>query len=149
MVIVDWVDPTKPPVYLRTYGLVGSQPGATGPVPPSLHGAISAHEHPNAANKLARAATADDIIGNRVYGAWGVGDDGVLTILDRKKLLPPLSNGRGGTYTGDPDQPTEADYRRLSGGDKILKHRWYIAFTPELLHQRCKARFQPIVTDQI
>ena len=55
----------------------------------SLHGAISAHEHPNAAGKLARANTADDIIGNRVYGAWGVGDDGVLTILDRKKLLPP------------------------------------------------------------
>src|SRR5262245_57598478 len=109
MVIVDWQNPLAPPIYLRTYGLVGAQPGATGPVPPSLHGAISAHEHPNAANKLARAATADDIIGNRVYGAWGVGDDGVLTILDRKKLLPPLSNGRGGTYTGDPDQPTEAD----------------------------------------
>ena len=34
---------------------------------------------------------ADDIIGNRVYAAWGVGDDGVMPILDRKKLLPPLS----------------------------------------------------------
>ena len=77
-----------------------------GPDPPSLHGPISAYEHPNAANRLARGATADDIIGNRVYAAWGVGDDGVLTILDRKKLLPPLSNGRGGTYAGDPDQPT-------------------------------------------
>ena len=64
---------------------------ATGPVPPSLHGPISAHEHPNAADKLARGATADDIIGNRIYAAWGVGDDGVLQILDRKKLLPPLA----------------------------------------------------------
>jgi hypothetical protein len=116
MVIVDWQNPLAPPTYLRTYGLVGSQPGATGPVPPSLHGPISAHEHPNAANKLARGATADDIIGNRVYSAWGVGDDGVLTIEDRKKLLPPLSGGRGGTYAGDPDQPTAADLEASLAG---------------------------------
>ena len=116
MVIVDWQNPLAPPVYLRTYGLVGSQPGATGPVPPSLHGPISAYEHPDAANRLARGATADDIIGNRVYGAWGVGDDGVLTILDRKKLLPPLSGGRGGTYAGDPDQPTAADLEAALAG---------------------------------
>jgi LVIVD repeat len=109
MVIVDWQNPHATPTYLRTYGLVGAQPGATGPVPPSLHGPISAHEHPFAANRLARGATADDIIGNRIYSAWGVGDDGVLTIEDRKKLLPPLSGGRGGTYAGDPDQPTAAD----------------------------------------
>ena len=32
----------------------------------------------------------DDIIGNRSTSAWGVGDDGVLQVLDRKKLLPPL-----------------------------------------------------------
>ena len=116
MVIVDWQNPNAAPIYLRTYGLVGSQPGATGPVPPSLHGPISAHEHPDAANKLARANTADDIIGNRVYGAWGVGDDGVLTINDRKKLLPPLSGGRGGTYAGDPDQPTAADLEASLAG---------------------------------
>ena len=106
MVIVDWSDPTKTPTILRTFGLVGAQPSGTGPVPPSLHGAISAHEHPNAFSPLARAATTDDIIGNRIYGAWGVGDDGVLTIIDRKKLLPPLSGGRGGTFTGNPDNPT-------------------------------------------
>ena len=116
MVIVDWQNPHAPPTYLRTYGLVGSQPGATGPVPPSLHGPISAHEHPSAANRLARGATADDIIGNRVYSAWGVGDDGVLTIEDRKKLLPPLSGGRGGTYAGDPDQPTAADLEASLAG---------------------------------
>ena len=61
-------------------------------------------------------ATADDIIGNRIYAAWGVGDDGVLTILDRKKLLPPLSGGRGGTYAGDPDQPTAADLEASLAG---------------------------------
>jgi hypothetical protein len=106
MLIVDWSNPYAAPKYIRTYGLLGTQPGSTGPVPPALHGAISAHEHPNAAGKLVNGATADDVIGNRIYAAWGIGSDGVLQILDRKKLLPPAY---GGTYTGDPDTPTEAD----------------------------------------
>lgn len=105
MVIADWSDPARPQ-YIRTFGLPGGQPGATGPTSTSLHGPISTHEHPNAAGKLARGATADDVIGNRIYTAWGVGDDGVLQILDRKKLLPI---SLGGTWTGDPDRPTEAD----------------------------------------
>src|SRR5713101_3064452 len=86
MVIADWSDPARPN-YIRTFGLPGGQPGATGPTPTSLHGAISAHEHPDAADRLARGATASDVIGNRVYVAWGVGDDGVMQILDRAKLL--------------------------------------------------------------
>ena len=106
MVILDWSNPAATPVYIRTHGLPGGQPSGTGPVPTSLHGAISAHEHPNAAGKLVNGATADDVIGNRVYAAWGIGSDGALQILDRKKLLPPAY---GGTYTGDPDTPTEAD----------------------------------------
>jgi hypothetical protein len=105
MVVADWSDPANPQ-YIRTFGLPGGQPDATGPNSTSLHGPISTHEHPNAAGKLARGATADDVIGNRIYLAWGVGDDGVLQILDRKKLLPP---SLGGTWIGDPDRPTEAD----------------------------------------
>jgi hypothetical protein len=105
MVIADWSNPAAPQ-YIRTFGLPGGQPDATGPNSTSLHGPISTHEHPNAAGKLARGATTDDVIGNRVYAAWGVGDDGVMQILDRKKLLPP---SLGGTWTGDPDRPTEAD----------------------------------------
>jgi hypothetical protein len=105
MVVVDWSDPTSPK-YIRTFGLPGGEPDGTGPVPPSLHGPISAHDHPNALGRLARGATADDVIGNRIYLAYGVGDDGVLQILDRKKLLPP---SLGGTWTGDPDRPTRAD----------------------------------------
>jgi hypothetical protein len=104
LVIVDWRNPTSPPIYLRTHGLPGGQPSGTGPVPPSLHGPISAHEHPNAAGTLARARPTepDDVIGNRIYLAWGVGDDGVLQVLDRKKTLPfPY-----GTWSGDPDNPT-------------------------------------------
>jgi hypothetical protein len=71
MVIVDWKDPTLPPNYIRTFTLPGGQPNGTGA--PSLHGAISAE---------------DKFPGkNRVYAAWGVGSDGVITILDREKLL--------------------------------------------------------------
>jgi hypothetical protein len=105
LVVADWSDPAHPQ-YIRTFGLVGGQPGATGPVSTSLHGPISTHDHPNATGKLARGATADDVIGNRIYTAWGVGDDGVLQILDRKKLLPA---SLGGTWTGDADRPSEAD----------------------------------------
>src|SRR5438128_1069067 len=96
MVIADWSDPAHPR-YIRTFGLVGGQPDGTGPVPPSLHGPISAFEHPKAAQALARAP---DVIGNRIYAAYSAGDDGVLQILDRKKLL---------TSTADPDRPTDAD----------------------------------------
>jgi hypothetical protein len=105
MVIVDWSNPNAAPVYLRTFGLPGGQPGTSGPTVPSLHGPISAHEHPDAEKPLARAAGPDDIIGNRLYLAYGVGDDGVLQILDRKKLLPAPY----GTYAGPPDTPTDAD----------------------------------------
>ena len=42
---------------------------------------------------LARAAGPNDVIGNRIYAAWGVGDDGVMTIIDRKKLLPVAYGG--------------------------------------------------------
>ena len=113
MVIVDWSNPAAAPVYIRTHGLPGGQPSGTGPVPTSLHGAISAHEHPNAAGKLVKGATPDDIIGNRIYAAWGVGSNGVLQILDRKKLLPPAY---GGTFTGDPDNPTDAQLRSAQVG---------------------------------
>ncbi len=111
MLIVDWSNPSSPR-YIRTFGLPGAQPDASpsSPVPTSLHGPISAHEHPNAAGSLVRPRALpdglDDVIGNRIYAAYGVGDDGVMQILDRKKLLPA---GYGGSWSGDPDRPTEAD----------------------------------------
>jgi hypothetical protein len=106
MLIYDWSNPHngQPPVYIRTFGLPGGEPTATGAVPNSLHGAISAFEHPRASQRLTRGATANDIIGNRIYAAWGVGDDGVMTIIDRKKLLPAAY---GGTWV--PATPTSAD----------------------------------------
>jgi hypothetical protein len=109
MLIYDWSHPSNP-VFIRTFGLPGGQPNATGAVPNSLHGAISAHDHPQAAQKLARGAGPDDIIGNRIYAAWGVGDDGVMTIIDRKKLLPAAYGGTWVPATAtSADAPTEAE----------------------------------------
>ena len=104
MVIVDWSD-LGDPKYLRTHGLPGGQPSGTGPEPPNLHGAISAHEHPNAGGMLARSAGTTDVIGNRVYLAYGVGGDGVMQVLDRQKLLPPPY----GTFDDDLNNPTDAE----------------------------------------
>ena len=112
MLIYDWHNVNAAPVYIRTFGLPGGQPGATGTVPNSLHGPISAYEHPNAAGALARAPNppGNATIGNRIYAAWGVGDDGVMTIIDRKKLLPAAYGGTWVPATANSaDAPTEAE----------------------------------------
>jgi hypothetical protein len=118
MLIYDWGNPHNgaPPVYIRTFGLPGGQPTGTGTTPNSLHGAISTFEHPKAGTPLARGSVAaGSYIGNRIYAAWGVGDDGIITIIDRKKLLPAQY---GGTWVPGPgaggvgnnaDNPVEAD----------------------------------------
>src|SRR5262249_24145217 len=126
MVIFDWSNPPAAaapgsiapiypsyPKYVRTYGLVGAQPDGTGGIPNSLHGPISTLEHPQAGQPLARAAGPNDVIGNRIYLAWGVGDDGALQIVDRKKLLPAAY---GGTWSGDPDRPTTAEIEAAQTG---------------------------------
>jgi hypothetical protein len=106
MLIYDWSNPpasdsvVTEPAYIRTFGLPGGQPGATGPIPNSLHGAISAHDHPMRTQPLARANGPLDVVGNRIYAAWGVGDDGIVTILDRNQLLPNIPDGHGGNKGG-------------------------------------------------
>jgi hypothetical protein len=67
--VFDLSDPSKP-VLIRNFGLVGQQPGATGPVPTELHGPISTGPK-----------------GNRVYFGYGTNKAGVLQIVDRAKLL--------------------------------------------------------------
>jgi hypothetical protein len=67
--VFDLSDPAKP-VHIRDFGLVGQQPGATGPVPTELHGPISTGPK-----------------GNRVYFGYGTNKAGVLQIVDRAKLL--------------------------------------------------------------
>jgi hypothetical protein len=79
--IYDLSNPAKP-VFIRTFGLPGQQPGSTGPVPSDLHGPISTGPK-----------------GNRVYFAYGPGGDGTIQIVDRDKLL----NG--------PKEPTDENLR--------------------------------------
>jgi hypothetical protein len=67
--IYDLSDPAKP-VFIRSFGLVGQEPGTAGPVPITLHGPISTGPK-----------------GNRVYFGYGTNTDGVLQIVDRDKLL--------------------------------------------------------------
>jgi hypothetical protein len=67
--IYDLSDPAKP-VFIRSFGLVGQEPGSTGAVPITLHGPISTGPK-----------------GNRVYFGYGTNSDGVLQIVDRDKLL--------------------------------------------------------------
>src|SRR4029453_14704814 len=51
-----------------------------------------------------------NVIGNRIYAAWGVGDDGVMTIIDRKKLLPAAYGGTWVPQKADSaDAPNEAE----------------------------------------
>ncbi len=69
MNVWDLSDPAKP-VHVRGHGLPGHQAGASGPIPPFLHGAISTGPK-----------------GNRVYVAYGTNRNGIVQILDRQKLL--------------------------------------------------------------
>jgi hypothetical protein len=74
--IYDLSNPAKP-VYIRDFGMVGTQPGAKpGGGGEGIHGAISAGPAKN-----------------RVYIAYGTGNEGVIQIVDRKKLLTEFKNG--------------------------------------------------------
>jgi hypothetical protein len=67
--VYDLSDPARP-VFIRNFGLPGQQPGATGPVPQELHGPISTGP-----------------AGNRVYFGYGTNKNGIVQIVDRRKLL--------------------------------------------------------------
>jgi hypothetical protein len=79
--IFDLSDPANP-VFIRNFGLVGQQPGATGDEPQSLHGCIPVIER------------------NRVYCGHGTRANGILVILDREELLHPT------IPLADPANPT-------------------------------------------
>ena len=69
MQVYDLSDPAHP-VKIRDFGLVGQEPGATGPVPTELHGPIST-----------------GVKGNRIFVGYGTDKGGFMQILDRDKLL--------------------------------------------------------------
>src|SRR5712671_6887601 len=78
MKIYDLSDPAKP-VYIRDFGLLGQQPGAT---------TYEGVEKGIAIHGMVSAGTAK----NRVYAAYGTGANGVIQILDREKLLTAFEN---------------------------------------------------------
>jgi hypothetical protein len=67
--VYDLSDPAHPK-FIRNFGLPGQQPGASGDIPVELHGPISTGP-----------------AGNRVYFGYGTNKDGMVQIVDRKKLL--------------------------------------------------------------
>jgi hypothetical protein len=67
--VYDLGDPAAPRL-IRNFGLVGQEPGSTGPVPTDLHGPISTGP-----------------AGNRVYFGYGTNKGGIVQIVDRQKLL--------------------------------------------------------------
>ena len=77
--VFDLSDPARPK-FIRNFGLAGQQPGAQGPVPTGLHGPISTGWR-----------------ANRVYFGYGTNSNGVMQVVDRKKLLE------------GPREPTEAN----------------------------------------
>jgi hypothetical protein len=93
--IFDLSNPASP-VFIRNWGLIGQEPGSTGPIPQDLHGPISIGP------KGIRGVT------NRVYFGHGTGSNGVLQIVDRLKLLDPAANGCP-TSPNFRTNPTEAD----------------------------------------
>src|SRR5262245_26311778 len=67
--VFDLSDPSRP-VLVRNFGLVGQEPGSSGPQPTELHGPISTGPK-----------------GNRIYFGYGTNKSGALQIVDRAKLL--------------------------------------------------------------
>ena len=131
--IYDLSDPAKP-VFIRSFGLPGQEPGATGPVPITLHGAISTGPK-----------------GNRVYFGYGTNENGVLQIVDRDKLLngakePTRENllypqitrldlmPGNGAHTVFPMLGVEvAEFKKAKGGSP----RDFVVITDESIQKEC------------
>src|SRR6266487_3659008 len=92
VLIMDLGHPASP-VFLRDWALNGQQPGGVIPpnfnAIPSIHGPISTGPSTplpgNSPNPISGTGATLD----RVYFAYGTGDNGVMQIADRTKLLPP------------------------------------------------------------
>jgi hypothetical protein len=94
MQVYDLSDPSEP-LFVRDFGLPGQEPGATGPIPIDLHGAMSTGPK-----------------GNRIYAGYGTSHGGVIEIIDREKLLKgpkePTAANLAYPIIGRLDLPDEA-----------------------------------------
>jgi hypothetical protein len=131
--VYDLSDPAQP-VFIRHFGLVGQQPGATGPVPTDLHGPISTGRE-----------------GNRVYFGYGTNSGGILQIVDRDKLVngakdPTLENllypqiarldlpSFNGAHTTFPVLGVEVpEFAK----DEKGKRRDFVVIVDEAIHNEC------------
>ena len=139
--VYDLSDPAKP-VFIRNFGLPGHEPGASGPVPSTLHGPISTGaKH------------------NRVYFAYGANSKGVLQIVDREKLLngpkePTPANlvhpqiarldlpPQFGAHTGFPLLGMEiAEFAK----DKDARRRDFVVVTGETFRNECQEARQMVI----
>lgn len=135
--VFDLSDPAQPR-FIRNFGIPGQQPGAEGPVPTGLHGPISTGWR-----------------ANRVYFGYGTNANGVMQVVDRRKLL---EGGR---------EPTEANLLapQVSRFDLpagygahtafpilALGERNYVLVVNEALTQHCREEHQKVwivdVTDE-
>ena len=139
--VYDLSDPAKP-LFIRNFGLPGHEPGASGPVPSTLHGPISTGaKH------------------NRVYFAYGANSRGVLQIVDREKLLngskePTPENlvhpqvarldfpPQFGAHTAFPVLGVEiAEFAK----DKDTRKRDFVVVTGETFRNECQEARQMVV----
>ena len=106
--VFDLSDPANPK-FLRDWALDGQQPGGVIPphftAVPSIHGPIST-----------------GVSGNRIYFAYGTGDNGVMQIVDRSKLLPPpLGTGVAcGSIASTLTAPACTDFKTAEVGRWIM-----------------------------
>ena len=75
--VYDLSNPAAP-VFVRNYGLSGQEPGSSGAVPTGVHGMISTGPPPGIRG-----------ISDRIYAGHGTGSDGIMQVVDRRKLLDP------------------------------------------------------------
>jgi hypothetical protein len=131
--IYDLSDPAKP-VFIRSFGLSGQQPGAEGPVPTDLHGPISTGPK-----------------GNRVYFGYGTNKGGILQIVDRQKLLngpkEPTNENLLAPQVGRLDLPPTVGAHTVFpvlgmelpefARDKIGARRDFVVITDESIAHEC------------
>jgi hypothetical protein len=104
--VFDLSNPANP-VFIRNWGVLGQEPGSTGPIPQDVHGPISIGP------KGIRGVT------ERIYFGHGTGSNGILQIVDRKKLLDPAANGC----------PPSPNFRTNPTADDLLCPELGILFT--------------------
>jgi hypothetical protein len=99
--VFDVGNPAEPR-HVRDFGLVGYEPGANGEYP--APGVAGLHQ--------------PFVVGNRVYLGYNSGEDGVLQVLDREKLL----NGDGTVADPLAARPESLRYPEIARLD--LPHYW-------------------------